>query len=97
MDVSAGTDPFLALQTRRGTGCYEVPSLKGVSYRGPFGHDGSVATLEKWFDPHGLKYDYEPTALKGASVTHRAVPGHPFGLSLSPSDRVALIAFLKAL
>src|SRR6185436_13320004 len=45
------TDPRLALQTRRGTGYYKIPSLKGVWYRGPFEHNGSVATLEDWFDP----------------------------------------------
>ncbi len=32
--VSVGTDPRLTLQTRRGTGYYKVPSLKGVWYRG---------------------------------------------------------------
>ncbi len=30
-------------------------------------------------------------------VTHRAVPGHEFGLKLSPDDKHALIAFLKTL
>ena len=51
LNVSVGTDPNLALRTRRGTGFYKVPSLKGVWYRGPFEHNGSVATLEDWFDP----------------------------------------------
>ena len=51
MPVSVGTDPTLARWTRRGTGFYKVPSLKGVWYRGPFEHSGSVATLEDWFDP----------------------------------------------
>ncbi len=32
---SVGTDPELALRTRKGTGYYKVPSLKGVWYRGP--------------------------------------------------------------
>jgi hypothetical protein len=41
---SVGTDPRLALETRRGTGYYKVPSLKGVWYRGPFEHNGSVMT-----------------------------------------------------
>ena len=44
---------MLALRTRRGTGYYRVPSLKGVWYSGPFEHNGSVATLEDWFDPGG--------------------------------------------
>src|SRR6185369_13487844 len=92
-----GTDPRLALQTRRGTGYYKVPSLKGVWYRGPFEHNGSVATLEDWFDAHRLEDDYVPTGFKGAGVATRAVKGHHFGLDLSAADRQALISFLKTL
>ncbi|HEY7285455.1 MAG TPA: hypothetical protein VH497_08440 [Vicinamibacterales bacterium] len=95
--VSVGTDPRLTLQTRRGTGYYKVPSLKGVWYRGPFEHNGSVASLEDWFDPGRLKDDYVPTGFRGAGVKTRAVTGHAFGLNLSPADRSALIAFLKTL
>lgn len=94
---SVGTDPRLALQTRRGTGYYKVPSLKGVWYRGPLEHNGSVATLDDWFDSRRLKDDYVPTGFKGAGVTTRAVKGHRFGLELTASDRQALISFLKTL
>jgi hypothetical protein len=97
MPLSTGTDPNLALRTRRGTGYYKVPSLKGVWYRGPFEHNGSVATLEDWFDPHRLKDDYVPTGFKGYGVKTRAVKGHEFGLQLSAEDKRALIAFLKTL
>ena len=92
-----GTDPRLALQTRRGTGYYKVPSLKGVWYRGPFEHNGSVATLEDWFDPRRLRNDYVPTGFNGAGGKPRAVKGHDFGLGLSAVDRKALISFLKSL
>jgi hypothetical protein len=97
MAVSVGTDPNLALKTRKGTGLYKVPSLKGVWYRGMFSHDGSVTTLEEWFDPARLGDDYIPTGFKGYNVTRRAVLGHPFGLALSAEDKAALIAFLKSL
>jgi mono/diheme cytochrome c family protein len=97
MPISVGTDPNLALKTRKGTGLYKVPSLKGVWYRGLLSHDGSVATLEDWFDPARLREDYVPTGFKGYKVTRRAVPGHEFGLKLSPEDRAALIAFLRTL
>ncbi len=97
MPISINTDPRLATQTRRGTGYYKVPSLKGVWYRGPFEHNGSIATLEDWFDPARLKDDYVPTGLVGHSVTHRAVPGHNFGLDLPPDEKRALIAFLRTL
>jgi hypothetical protein len=95
--VSVGTDPTLALRTRKGTGYYKVPSLKGVWYRGPFEHNGSVATLEDWFNPARLRDDYVPTAFRGTGVKTRAIKGHEFGLSLPPDEKAALIAFLKTL
>jgi len=76
-----GTDPDLALRTRKGTGFYKVPSLKGVWYRSPIQHQGAVRSLEEWLDPN------RPAK----------VPGHPFGLNASPADRRALIAFLLTL
>jgi hypothetical protein len=97
MPRSVRTDPDLALRTRRGTGYYKVPSLKGVWYRGPFEHSGSVATLEDWFDPRRLRDDYVPTGFKGYGVKTKAVKGHEFGLGLSQEDKAALIAFLKTL
>jgi hypothetical protein len=81
IDRTVGTDPELAMRTRKGTGYYKVPSLKGAWYRGPFQHGGAVRTLEEWFDPARLP----------------AVQGHPFGLNLKPTDRQALIAFLRTL
>ncbi len=97
MPTTIDTDPTLTLHTRRGTGYYKVPSLRGVWYRGPFEHNGSVATLEDWFDPRRLRDDYVPTAFRGYKVHTRAVKGHRFGLSMSEADRKALIAFLKTL
>jgi hypothetical protein len=97
LPVSVGTDPQMTLKTRRGTGYYKVPSLKGVWYRGPFEHNGSVLTLEDWFDPRRLRDDYVPTGFRRAGVSNRAVKGHTFGLKLGEADRRALIAFLKTL
>jgi hypothetical protein len=97
MDNLFDTDPNLTLKTRRGTGFYKVPSLKGVWYRGPFEHNGSVTTLEDWFDPRRIKDDYVPTGFRGPGVKARAVPGHEYGLQLKDEERKALIAFLKTL
>lgn len=97
MPFGIGTDPFLTLETRRGTGYYKVPSLKGLWYRGMFPHDGSCATLEDWFDAKRLVADYVPTGFRGYGIEKRAVKGHPFALNLSPNDKIALIAFLKTL
>ena len=92
-----GTDPTLALKTRRGTGYYKVPSLKGLWYRGPIEHNGSVASLEDWFDPRRLTDSYTPTGFKPDGVKTRAVKGHEFGLKLPVEERKALIAFLRTL
>ncbi len=98
MPLSVGTDPTLAMLTRKGTGFYKVPTLLGLWYRGPFEHNGSCATLEDWFDPRRLRDDYVPTGWKGPPGTKtRAVKGHVFGLDLSPDDRRALIEFLRTL
>ena len=92
-----GVNPSYTLETHKGTGYYKVPSLKGVWYRGPFEHNGSVATLEDWFDPARLRADYVPTGYKGYDGKTRSVQGHRFGLDLKPEEKKALIAFLKTL
>jgi hypothetical protein len=97
LPISVGTDPGLTLTTRRGTGYYKVPSLKGVWYRNMFGHSGWCADLEDWFDPKRTLSDYVPTGFKPFDKKTYAVTGHPFGLELSKQDRKALIVFLKTL
>jgi hypothetical protein len=97
LNITVGTDPFLAMRTRRGTGYYKVPSLKGVWYRGPFEHNGSVATLEDWFDERRLRDDYVPTGYRGYGTPTRAIKGHVFGLRLPPGEKRALVAFLRTL
>lgn len=97
LPLSVGTDSGLTLKTRRGTGYYKVPSLKGVWYRGMFGHSGWCATLEDWFDPARLSDDYIPTGFKPYGAKTYAVKGHPFGLGLTPKEKTDLIAFLKTL
>jgi len=94
MNVSVGTDAWLATRTRRGTGFYKVPSLRGVWYRNAFGHSGQAETLEEWFDPGRLKDDYVP---KGFHLGPGGIKGHEFGLKLGSDERQALIAFLKTL
>jgi hypothetical protein len=58
---------------------------------------GSAATHEDWFVPTRLEPDYVPTGFRGFDGKTRSIPGHPFGLALTPSDRGNLIAFLKTL
>lgn len=97
LPISVGTDPNLTLKTRRGTGYYKVPSLKGVWYRGMFGHSGWCATLEDWFDPRRTRDDYVPTGFKPYGAESYAVKGHAFGLDLSAENKKALMAFLRTL
>ena len=94
LDFSVGSDPGLALETRRGTGFYKVPSLRGVWMRSAFGHGGQAASLEEWFDPTRLSADYLP---KGFHLAPGPIQGHQFGIRLPVPDRRALVAFLKTL
>jgi hypothetical protein len=94
---TVGTDPGLAMKTRRGTGYYKVPSLKGVWYRSMFGHSGWCATLEDWFDPKRVDEGYVPSGFKPNGNAPYPVKGHQFGLDLDENERKALIAFLKTL
>jgi hypothetical protein len=95
--LSVGTDPGLALKTRKGTGYYKVPSLKGLWYRGYYLHDGAVSSLEELFDPGRVKDTHTPGGWRPPGVERREVPGHEFGLRLSPTERERLIAFLRTL
>lgn len=95
--MTAGTDPGLALKTRKGTGFYKIPSLRGVWYRPRLLHDGSVATLEEMFNPARLRPDHIRGGWKGPEQDLKAIPGHPFGLSLTPQEKADLLAFLRSL
>jgi hypothetical protein len=92
-----GLDAGLALKTRKGTGYYKVPSLRGLWYRDTLEHSGSIASLEEWFDPARTRADYQPKGWNPPDTRTRAVPGHTFGLSLPDEEKKALIAFLRTL
>ena len=97
LPVSVETDPGLALRTRKGTGLYKIPSLRGVWYRPRLLHDGSLASLEEMFDPARLRADYVSNGWHPPGTRARAVSGHVFGLGLSPEDKAALLGFLRSL
>ncbi len=96
MDLTVGTDPGLALQTRKGTGFYRIPSLRMIWLNACFLHDGSVGSLEEMFNADRLKPDFRSSNWI-ATVPAHAVVGHPFGLSLNARDRAALISYLRTL
>jgi hypothetical protein len=96
-NVSVETDSVSTLYTRRGTGYYKIPSLRGVWYRSAFFHNGQLTRLEEVLDPKRLQAGYVPTGFKPPHLKTMAVKGHPFGLDLSAADKDALVAFLKTL
>ena len=96
MDIRIGLDSYSTLKTRRGTGYYKVPSLKAVWMRPVLEHNGSIGSLEEWFDERRLNDDFVASGFRGPYKT-RAVKGHPFGLKLGAEDKKALIAFLRTL
>jgi hypothetical protein len=96
MDISIGTDQNLALKTRKGTGFYRIPSLRMVWLEACLLHDGSIGSLEEFFNPDRLKPDFRSSNWAPIVKPH-AVDGHPFGLHLAPADRAYLIAFLRTL
>jgi len=96
MPLSVGTDPNLALKTRKGTGFYRVPSLRMLWLYRCFLHDGSIGTLEELFNPDRLKPEFRSSNWNPHTPSH-AVKGHPFGLDFPAEDRVALVAFLGTL
>jgi CxxC motif-containing protein (DUF1111 family) len=95
--ISVGTDPGLAVSTRKGTGYYKIPSLKGLWDRGHYLHDGSVASLEEMFDPSRIQEAHLPGGWTPPGTGARAIKGHEFGLKLDPTEREQLIAFLRTL
>jgi len=97
MRISVGTDPGLALDTRKGTGYYKIPSLKGVWYRGRYLHHGAVTTLEEMFNPERLKDTHLPGGWRPFGTQTWAIRGHEFGLALPAKKREQLIAFLRTL
>jgi hypothetical protein len=66
------------MKTRKGTGFYKVPSLRGVWRRNGLLHDGSIASLEEMFDPARQSPDHVPGGWKYPGVEKRAIVGHPF-------------------
>jgi hypothetical protein len=97
LPVTVGTDPGLALKTRKGTGYYKVPSLKGVWYRGHYLHHGALTSLEEVFNSARLQEDYVPSGFRPFGVKSGAVKGHEFGIGLPAEEKNALIAFLRTL
>jgi hypothetical protein len=88
LDRSVGTDPGTALMTRKGTGLYKVPSLRGLWYRRLLLHDGSLTSLEDLFDPARLNQEYTPKGWHPPGVIKR-VAAHVKPRKSGPTPKTA--------
>jgi hypothetical protein len=96
-NVSVETDSVSALYTRRATGYYKIPSLRGVWFRSAFFHNGALTTLEEVLSKDRLRSDFKPTGFMPPHLETMVIKGHPFGLELTDDEKYALIAFMKTL
>lgn len=95
--ISVETDSVTALYSRRATGYYKIPSLRGLWYRNVFFHGGHLTTLEEVLSPERLQPDFVPSGYRPPKIKSMPVKGHPFGFELSDKEKKALIAYLKTL
>jgi len=72
-------------------GAYKAPTLRNIELTAPYMHDGRFATLEEVIDFYSEKLVYSPYA---HPLMHKLNNG---GAQLTPSQKQALIAFLKTL
>ncbi len=66
---------------------FKTPTLRNADRRAPFGHDGSLATLEAVID----LYD------RGGDVKRPSLSAEVRPLNLTPAEKADLLAFLKTL
>jgi hypothetical protein len=70
----------------RDAGRFKSPTLRNVEVAGPYMHDGSLATLEEVVEHYSNTFKPHP------NLDSRMVPLH-----LTPSEKAAVVAFLKTL
>ncbi len=80
-------------------GLFKVPSLRNIELTAPYMHDGRFATLEEVVE----FYDSGVVAHPNLSPPLRVPPGNgaasgtPLRLNLTPTQKAALVAFMKTL
>lgn len=82
----------------RDMGRFRVPSLRNVALTSPYGHDGSVATLDEFiriYEEGGRQIASGPNAGDGTASPFRSDELRSF--ELSDEERVDLIEFLESL
>ncbi len=74
-------------------GLFKVPSLRNLSGRGPFMHDGRFATLEEVVDHYSTGVKNHPNL----SPQLRGPNGQPVAPNFTAAQKAALVAFLETL
>lgn len=77
-------------------GLFKVPSLRNIELTAPYMHDGRFATLEQvveFYDSRVVAHPNLSGPLKGTG----GAAGTPLVLGLTPTQKAALVAFLKTL
>jgi cytochrome c peroxidase len=69
-------------------GLFKTPGLRNVEFTGPYQHNGGQSTLEQVIDFYARGGDFPADGNLGPGIGNH---------NLSPSDRAAVVAFLKAL
>jgi cytochrome c peroxidase len=72
-------------------GSFRTPSLREVGSRAPYGHNGTLVTLEEWLDHYTRVASLPPDSFVG-----RLDPALP-RVDITPQEKRELIAFLQAL
>ena len=71
-------------------GAFKTPGLRNVALTGPYFHNGGEATLRQVVDFYSRQGDFADANAPNVSDRIR-------NLQLSPDEKAALVAFLKAL
>ena len=79
-------------------GLFKVPSLRNIELTAPYMHDGRFETLEEVLDHYdnGIKYSSTLSSLI-VEADNSAPAGGRISLHLAPSEKAAVIAFLRTL
>jgi cytochrome c peroxidase len=82
------------------TGSFKTPTLRNIELTGPYFHNGGAATLEQVIDFYSRGGNVRKTAggdTSGFGATTSNVDLDVMPILLTPSEKAALVAFLKAL
>jgi len=91
------TNDFGAYETTpqpRFLGAFKVPSLRGISQRPPYMHDGRFKTLAEVIEHYNSGVKNHPNL---APALRDSTTGQPIKLHFSESQKAALVAFLNTL